>query len=263
MVPCFEVIDMPTAASVSPADFDDAIQRYIRGEGRIMDIAKSIGVGVDRFHREMLARDIPIRRRSEAQSLRYARDAGTEWRKRFNESARKARTEWINSEANKKRMSELGKSYGPRNKGRIASEQSVNNRAIAHERHMLKVSPQAIVFNQWLIDRGLQTTMEKACGRYNIDIAIGSVAVEIHPYSFMPLGRMRTREHERTRYICDRGWLLCYVWISARGYILAESAADYIAALVKEAEANPALIGEYRVIRGTSEFVTGGRFNGD
>src|SRR5690606_29741900 len=43
-VNCLEVVNMPAPGSFTPDELDDAIERYLAGEGRLMAIAQSIGI---------------------------------------------------------------------------------------------------------------------------------------------------------------------------------------------------------------------------
>ena len=67
---------------------------------------------------------------------------------------------------------------------------------------------------------------------------------------------------QRVKYLRKRGWSVLYIWVTAR-HPLTRRAADQIVAAGQAAERNPALIGQYWVIRGTGEFVAEGRPDGD
>lgn len=254
---------MPAPSSVSEDDINDAIQRYLKGEGRILEIAKSIGVGAPRFKREMEARGFRVRTKSEGQALRHVRDVDTPWKARFTAASARAREGWVYSDANRERFSQLGREKTIANQGRKPTDRQLSLRSEAHQRGLLKLSPLAVDLQAMLEARGLATTLEQASGRYNIDIAVSPVAVEVHRYSFNPLGATRLHERKRTNYLCNRGWLVCYVWIRPRQYLLTDDAADYVVSLAEEAKRDPSLIGEYRVIRGTGELFATGRGDGN
>jgi len=253
---------LPVPGSAN-TDIDDAIRRYMEGELRLSKAAKAAHMSAGRFKQCLAERGMRVRTPSEGQALRHVRDADSEWKQRFTQASATTRERWVTSEANRERFRQLGREASVKNRGHVPSESALKLRSDSHQRGLLKVSPAAIRLNDWLLLRGAETTMEAASGRYNIDIAVGSVAVEVHPYSFNPLGPTRLRERQRTRYLCNRGWLVLYVWISARSYTLDEVTADYIVALAESAKRDPSLVGEYRVIRGTSELVATGRGDGD
>jgi hypothetical protein len=251
------------AKTISDADIDNAIGRYIAWERSLKRLAAEYRTTSILLKRELACRGMSIRSMSEAQAIRCARDRNTEWFSRFREAGRNAAIHRTRTDEWKSRFKSYASMAWAANTGRAHTEEERAARALTHERLRLKVSPYAVVLNDWLIERGVQTTMEAACGRYNIDIACGPVAVEVHAYSFNPIGSTRLRERDRLKYICNRGWLLLYVWISARAFILNPSAADYIVAMLEATKRDPSTIGQYRVIRGSGELVSLGRPDGD
>lgn len=97
---------------------------------------------------------------------------------------------------------------------------------------------------------------EVAIGPYNVDFAVGPVAVEI-------LGGEwhldKTERHgERTPYILSEHWSLAFVW-AVPNYPLAAAAAYKVVTLANTASWNPAAIGEYWVIRGDGQLIASGR----
>lgn len=254
---------MPSPTSVSENDLLNAIRRYLEGEFRLSEACKSIGLGAPRFKQEMASRGFRVRTPSEGQALRHVRDADTPWKRRFAAAAKEGRESWVYSDANRERF----RAYGASRKGKAGAPRTdlqLDRRAAAHERALLKVSPVALTFRDMLSTRGLPAILEKAAGRYNIDIAAGRIAVEVHRYSFNPLGPTRLRERKRTHYLCNRGWLVCYVWVRpADSFLLTDNAADYVVALAEAAERTPSLAGEYRVVRGSGELFATGRGDGD
>jgi len=256
---------MPATSRVSDADVDDAIRRYIAGEGRLLTIARSINVGVPRFKREMLARGVQWKTPADTLAERQRRmRTDPVWQQRLADARQRTAETWGRSEANRERMRQLGRSRGGRSDA-PSKASTLDARSLSHQRQLLKVSPSAVQLRDWLVERGQAPVMEQACGRYNLDIAIGPVAVEVHRYALHPLGDTTSaiRLRQRARYICDRGWLLAYVWISARSFLLLHEAADYLVSLVEQAKCDPSLVGQYRVIRGTGEFVAQGRLDRD
>jgi len=141
-------------------------------------------------------------------------------------------------------------------RGRARSESELAVRALRRERTQEKIGDGERLFANWLAARGSTTSLQKAVGRYNIDVALPPVAVEIHVTSQNPLKRVQTRE--RIKYLADRGWHVLYVWVSKR-HFLSEAAADDAVAFRKRAQCDPSPIGQYRVIRGSGELVAEGR----
>ena len=109
-----------------------------------------------------------------------------------------------------------------------------------------------------LYDRGVTTIPQKAIGPYNVDLAAGTVAVEV-------LGGHwhRAKKHgQRLRYLLDGGWDVVYVW-STLGRPLGPGAAEYVVSHLEFRDRNPSAARCYRVIRGGGESVAGGEVNRD
>ncbi len=141
-------------------------------------------------------------------------------------------------------------------RGRIPREDEMASQAITRERTQKKVGNGERLFAQWLAGRGHVAILQKAVGRYNLDLAIPPVAVEIHVHPNDPLNRPRTRK--RIEYLTDRGWHVLYVWIG-KTHFLTEAAADDAIAFLQRAKGDKAVPGMYRVIRGSGKLVTEGR----
>lgn len=141
---------------------------------------------------------------------------------------------------------------------RGAQHSETHRRKIAETREQVGagVSRHELRLAQMLQDRGIQAVPQKAVGRYNVDLASGSVAVEVFGGGWHGYGRHRRRAPKRLRYILDEGWNLLVIWTSVHFPDVTGEAADYVVAFVEEASRNPALRGEYRVIWGDGKDVT-------
>lgn len=103
--------------------------------------------------------------------------------------------------------------------------------------------------------------MQKAFYKYNLDIGIGNVAVEIHVSTSNPLNKRYSLE--RIMDITKRGLNVIYVWINPRNKIVSNSAYNDVISFIKRFYRNPSLTGHYRVIRGSGEFYAAGTFYSD
>lgn len=144
--------------------------------------------------------------------------------------------------------------------GRTATWEERALRAATVEKKPPAMSRHEYQFADWLGERHATYTREKAVGIYNVDFAVGSVAVEIlggewHAYK-------ATRHASRTPYILDQGWTMVFLWSTAN-CPMTPAVADYVVAVVDEVRRNPALIGEYRVVRGDGYLIASGRANDD
>lgn len=227
-----------TRVRVEPADMDNAVKRYIEGEGTTVSIAKSIGISDSALKTELRRRGVPLRTISDGQRLRAAR--------------------------NPSHMTALLKIGHAAIRGKPKSEEYLIRRAQTFHAKQTKLCPPNALFADMLARRGITTETEFAAGRYNIDIAAAPVAVEIHVGPGNPLGSGTSsrRNRNRTRYLCQSGWIVVYVWVNRRGF-LNEGSADYVTALLELAKSDPSVVGQYRVIRGSGELVSEGRPDGD
>lgn len=114
-----------------------------------------------------------------------------------------------------------------------------------------------------LLDRGIATIAQQAIGPYNCDLGAAPVAVEIFGGDWHWHGRHLLRTPERFRYILNAGWHIIVIHVTIRRHPLTAEAADDVAAFIQQARRDPAARREYRMIRGTGEFVTAGSFDDD
>lgn len=219
----FEVEDMTRKVEFSHPD--DVIRRYQAGESE-KAIAKSLGIGRPTVRRFLLRQGVQPRGRSESMFVRMARTPADERRALARAANRAAR-------------------------GRVVAESSMIKRAATREQRQSGVHASHRKFAGTLTV-GCQrlAVCEKAVGPYNVDIAVGNVAVEIYGGGWHGYGRHRARSAERFRYLLDRGWRVVIVWTDQRYYPLGRGAAEYVIALADRLRRDPATPGEYWVIRG-------------
>jgi hypothetical protein len=128
--------------------------------------------------------------------------------------------------------------------------------AIAVEKRASFDSPAESTMADWLGARGEHPVPQKAIGRYNVDLAVAPVAVEI-----LGGGWHSAKRHHavRTPQILNAGWHLAFVWSYEGRSALTEHAADHVIAWLNEVRRNPPAIGQYRVIAGNGELLAAGR----
>ena len=106
-----------------------------------------------------------------------------------------------------------------------------------------------------IIDRGLHAIPQHPVRGYNIDIAVGTLAVEVHSETSYPhQSGVVARRYERIKYLADRGWHSIYVM--SRNGLLVGPVTDEVVALLDLAERDPSAVGEYRVVRGSGELTS-------
>lgn len=139
------------------------------------------------------------------------------------------------------------------------TKQSAEHRAkiaATREERQTHVSEHELRLAELLGQRGLDVRPQAAVGPYNVDLATGTVAVEVFGGGWHAYGAHRKRTPQRLRHILDAGWNLVIVWASLERWPIGEGACDYIEAFAKLASSNPALRGEYRVIWGDGQDAT-------
>jgi hypothetical protein len=126
-------------------------------------------------------------------------------------------------------------------RGMIRTEEDLCKRALGKER-MGKTNGKAESdLYHLLLNKDIQAIPQRALWKYNIDLAIGNVAVEV-------TGRCRKPEQipalrERIKYILNSGFVLVYVWASTIIPVEA-GAADYIITLYQQSCCDPSMIGQ-------------------
>lgn len=97
-------------------------------------------------------------------------------------------------------------------------------------------------FADWLKERGVAFTQQLAIGRYNVDFAVGNVAVEI-----MTNWTRRKEWRVKLAYLFDHGWNFYAVWHeSGNGFLPAF--ADDLITWAKILESTPASGSQHRVV---------------
>jgi hypothetical protein len=136
-----------------------------------------------------------------------------------------------------------------RRRGRPKATQNAS--AVEKQATMQYVGFGEAEFSQMLERRGFNVTPQAAWNGYNIDIMVGSVAVEIHHFTTHPF--YRTQTVRRAVEMLCAGLHMFYIQIDPRTNILTEAAADQFVAFFDLVSAEPSAIGQYRVISGDGQ----------
>jgi hypothetical protein len=220
-----EVINM--SRPITTLDGHNLAELYQSGEST-NSLAKRFGVSRSAIDRRLKQAGIALRTRSESEFVKNSRMTPDE---------RRAQAAAANEALR-----------GSRN-----SDETVCKRAIARERLLLTVSPAETYFMSLLTERGLTCSPQKACGKYNIDIAVaeGSISVDIFGGQWHSFGRHAARFGERNECLLNGGWLPIYIWVPS-SYALEPAAADYVVSLADSARRGEADRGKYRMIYGNA-----------
>ena len=136
--------------------------------------------------------------------------------------------------------------------GRPRPEHLIEQRARTNERRAKLVGPYERLLVQWL--DGLEIKPQKAAGRYNIDFAIGPIAVEVFGGHRHSHGRHAQRHARRTKYLLDQGWFVIFIWATSARFT--PVVAEYVRAQLDLTRRDPTLWGQYRVVWGDGQDVT-------
>lgn len=227
----FEVVDVPRGGVRKSLDVDDIVERYQSGQS-VKAIANALGVSPPCITRRLEEAGVDQRPVTDTLQIVAARRS-PERRRHLASYAFEAK------------------------RGRPNSFESLCRAALTRERRGINISPNERRLAGWLSDRGLTVQLQKAIGTYNCDLATGTVAVEVFGGNWHSDGAHAARYPDRCRYILDQGWNLVFVWDQSRDR-LSVHAADYIVAFTQEADRDPSLRGQYRVIRGCGEELSRG-----
>ena len=132
-------------------------------------------------------------------------------------------------------------------------------RAKTRERKGLGISKIEIILTEMLRDKGIPNiTLQKAVGKYNIDIAIEEprIAVEVYGGGFHSATRHIRREGERVPYLLNGGWNMVIIWVEAKRHPLTIDTANYIVTFAQSLSGNESQRGEYRMIWGDGDTIT-------
>lgn len=145
-------------------------------------------------------------------------------------------------------------------KGMKRTEESLIQRANTLESIGRFGSTMERVLFDMLAERGICAIPQKAFSKYNIDLMVGNVAVEV-------TGRGRKAKDipamkEKIKLILNSGYSMIWVWTNT-AFPVEDGAADYIASYFKQISRDPSLIGEYRVIRRDGKLMAVGRSDSD
>lgn len=170
-----------------------------------------------------------------------------------------------NAEANRRMMAERTTEENKRNTAAAngamrAKPQSHWDRigresALTKQRTLSKVGEGEWRVAAALASVGITPILQKAVGEYNVDIAAGSVAVEVHNSAAHP----HTTARERIVDLLDLGWFVLYVKICYTG--LKPAALDKVISFAKLAARHPSARRQYRMVRGDGQLIAVGQLD--
>lgn len=219
-----------TRSAKFPVSTEQLVEWY---EGGMSEkaIAEKIGTSRIPVRKRLVEAGVHIRNRSEAMYLRMAQASASE-RKLLASAANKAA------------------------KGREQTLEEKRQRALTNEARQNHVSSDELLLQRWLDDRGITSTAQKAIGIYNVDLAVGPVAVEVFGGGWHGSKHSPEFIQQRFRDILDEGWLVLIIWIDRRKWPLRPAVVDHVVSLAETASSDPSTRGQYWVVRGDGEALT-------
>lgn len=107
--------------------------------------------------------------------------------------------------------------------------------------------------------RGFQVIQQFPVDRYNLDLACGRTAIEVHANTSHPHNYPMYRK--RIMYLLKAGWNVIY--IKCIGKIDIDAATDEVCRFIDLTQRDKTFVGQYRMVRGSGELVTSLRLDGD
>lgn len=235
------------ARKLSDAQADDLVRRYQAGE-TMVELAPIFGIST-RVITDYLRRAGVESRPRHHGVVSYMASLSHEERSAL--TSRAMRKRWANaSESDRQRML---KPAHDAVRGKPRPEEVLERIAATRAKKAESGSAYESQVANWLKERGIQFRQQAAIGRYNVDFAIGNVAVEI------TTGWARKKDwYRRTAYLFDHGWSLYFIWHDTRVPLL-PAVTDDLVSWLKVLESSPSIGCQYRVIwRSTKVLASGG-----
>jgi len=213
-------------------NIQDISKRYLAGESE-QKIAKSLGVSRSVIARRLAEAGIRRRTESEIRKLMWKKITSSTERKRLMSAAHAAIRDVTQSEEHRCKI------------------------AITREQRQIGIERAERILADKLRKYGLTITLQKAIGRYNVDIAIheGSIAVEIFGGHWHGHGRHAARFRKRFDYLLNSGWLPIIIWVT-KHFPLELKAIEYLVSLAKRRSSGESFRCQEHVIRGDGYMAT-------
>jgi very-short-patch-repair endonuclease len=210
-------------------DLDDLVSRYESGQS-VNSLAKFHNVSRRAIMRRLVLRGVTLRNQSQSEAAKWS----------------------LMTEA--QRANQVRKAHDAV-RGKRRSDAEMELRAAVKSRRIGAGETELI---ELLSARGIHPEGQRPVGRYNIDIACGDVAVEIHRTSGHPMKIARIRD--RVENLFSRGYVSLYVWLRPWEFPT-DVTADHVVSLLQLFSRSPTEFGKYRVIRadGYDQTTPGGK----
>lgn len=275
----------------TPADLDDLVQRYLAGAG-IAALAAAFGCRKSAVREVLATRSVTQRTFSEVQRINWLERtdhfplADAELIRRYVENGestvmigrtidrspsavgarlRRLGVERTAAEAQRarnhrmtdaERMAQTAAAHAA-SRGSRRDQATLEAAALARQRRKgATIGHGEVLLVGWLRERGLDPIPQLAVDRYNVDIGLLPVTVEV---VFRTAADVRKPAFVRKiEHLTNRG-LHVLIVLMTRRLLIQEATADDVVAFLEQAKADPSPVGQYRVIWGSGQFLAGGR----
>lgn len=164
----------------------EAVDAYVAGES-VLSLARRFGISRPAIVRNLRKAGVPIRGGSEAGLIRASRLTPIE------------------------RQLQACAAHAAK-RGKPESEEQRERVALAREKARTSMSDIELQITAHLWADDIDVVPQKAEGRYNIDLAIGDLAVEVLGGAW----HTSKRHADRTAFLLSRGWRVLFLWLDKR-----------------------------------------------
>lgn len=224
-----EVVDV--ARKLTPAEVDDLISRYRLGESQ-NQLATAFGISQASVSRWVKKRGATISR-SEAETRKWA------------------------AMLPEQRTAQVSSAHAAV-RGMTRTVSDLERRALGKQRTEAHATDEERAIARHLNGLGIDTIAQQAVGKYNLDIGMEPVAVELFGGAWHMHGEHWTRLPQRVKDIADAGWNLLIAWTHAVHPLDVAVVAEDAAAYLEVSRRDPSFRRQYRVIWGDGQFIAAG-----
>lgn len=146
--------------------------------------------------------------------------------------------------------------------GMKRTDADLSARAVGKQRTQAHATDDERLMAAWMAERSIDTVLQCAIGKYNVDVAAEPVAVELFGGGWHAHGAHRAGLPKRVAHIADAGWNQMIVW-THRVHPLGPEVADELVAYVQRSRSDPTFRRQYRVIWGDGKFIAAGGVDDD
>lgn len=224
------------ASKLTPAQIDDLISRYRSGESQ-SQLATAFGISQPSVSKWIQKRGAQISR-GEAEARKWA------------------------GMSPEQRAAQVSSAHAAV-RGMTRTAGDLERRALGKQRTQAHATDEERAIARHLNGLGIPTISQQAVGKYNLDIGMEPVAVELFGGAWHMHGRHWDRLPQRVKDIADAGWNLLIAWTHTVHPLDVAAVAQDAAAYLEISRRDPSFRRQYRVIWGDGQFLAAGCVDDD